>query len=98
MKRSLRAAGIACNDAIFGLTDSGQMTAAKLAAYLRHLPEGISELYCHPATGPRCGDALPRHYRCEDEAAALIDPAVIALVKANGILLTPFAGVARAVP
>jgi chitin disaccharide deacetylase len=85
MTRRLRRAGIACNDALFGLNDSGRMTRDRVVAFLENLPPGVSELYSHPATrrwdGP---DALPSGYDPEGELAALIDPDVIAAANESG--------------
>ncbi len=76
MKRRLRRAGIVCNDHIFGLYDSGRMTPARIDRFLAHLPEGVSELYCHPATRRWPGiDNLPEHYQCIEEFQALAEPA-----------------------
>lgn len=76
MRRRLRAAGIHCNDHIFGLYDSGRMTPARVARFLDHLPAGVSELYCHPATKrwPGTTDNLPDNYLCVEEFNALADP------------------------
>lgn len=35
-------------DHVFGLRDSGRMTTSRLAALLKKLPDGLSELYFHP--------------------------------------------------
>lgn len=43
-------AGIATNDWCFGLAWSGHMTTQRVAALAAHLPEGVSEIYFHPAT------------------------------------------------
>ena len=56
-------------DRVFGLTWSGAMTKERLQALVEHLPEGLSEIYLHPATGPYPGSA--RGYRYADELAAL---------------------------
>jgi hopanoid biosynthesis associated protein HpnK len=76
MRRRLKAAGIYCNDHIFGLYDSGRMTPARVTRFIDHLPEGISELYCHPATRrwPGVADNLPDEYLCIEEFNALADP------------------------
>jgi hypothetical protein len=53
------------------------MIEERFLQFLEHLPDGTSELYCHPATqrwdGP---DNLPSEYRPLDEFAALLSPAV----------------------
>ena len=47
------------------------------------LPEGLSEIYTHPATGPYRGSAPG--YQYAGELAALTDPAVAASLAAQGI-------------
>jgi len=77
MKRRLDAAGIRHNDVAFGIADCGRMDRRRFLAVLAALPDGVSEIFCHPATG-RWPDIEPgaAHFRFEDEFAALIDPAV----------------------
>jgi chitin disaccharide deacetylase len=76
-------AGITAPDAVFGLAWSGAMTQARLAGLIAHLPEGLSEIYTHPATGPYPGSAPG--YQYAGELAALTDPAVMASLAAQGI-------------
>ena len=87
----LRRAGIATNDHIFGITWTGAMTEARWLALLPHLPEGVSELYCHPAIAE--APAFRRSmsaYRPVEEYRALVSPAVRAAIAAGGIDLTSF--------
>jgi len=92
MKRRLARAGIRFNDAILGLRDSGRLDAARVRVLLASLPDGVTELYLHPATKRWSGiDALPDHYRPESELAALVDPSVRAAVEASGAALATFA-------
>jgi len=80
------AAGMTFPDAVFGLAWSGQMTAARLAGLLAHLPPGVVEIYTHPATADRfAGHATGYRYR--DEFAALTDAACIAAAQACGYAL-----------
>ena len=67
--RRLRRAGLLVPDQVFGLTWSGAMTKERLQALVEHLPEGLSEIYMHPATSPYPGSA--KGYRYADELAAL---------------------------
>ncbi len=86
MKRRLRRAGIVCNDHLFGLYDSGRMTAERIDRFLAHLPEGVSELYCHPATRRWPGiDNLPAHYQCIEEFQALAEPARARKLREAGV-------------
>ena len=55
LRRRFHRAGIASPDHVFGLAWSGAMTSERLAGLIRHLPEGLSEIYTHPATGPYAG-------------------------------------------
>ena len=64
------------------------MNAARLAGLLTHLPEGLSEIYMHPATGDYPGSAPGYEYRAE--MAALTDPRMAALIQAGDIRLGGF--------
>ena len=86
MRRRFSAAGLEFNDSVFGLNDSGAMIEQRVLSFLDHLPEGITELYCHPATGRWEGpDNLPRDYRPEEEFAALTSPKVRARIESIGL-------------
>ena len=75
MKRRLRAAGLDFTEQVFGLHDSGHMTLATLIRILAHLPDGVWELYCHPATGRwQAIDPLAADYDFEAEYSALVHP------------------------
>jgi chitin disaccharide deacetylase len=69
LRRVCRAAGYLVPDQVFGLKWSGQMTRQRLAALIARLPEGLSEIYLHPATG-RYADCAPS-YRYREELEAL---------------------------
>jgi chitin disaccharide deacetylase len=73
----LTSAGIAVNDHLFGLAWSGAMTEARVLSLLPHLPEGVSEIYFHPATSRSAAlvRAMP-DYRHAEEFAALLSHAV----------------------
>lgn len=85
MRRRLRAARIAHNDFVFGLSDSGSMNEPRLLEILGRLPEGVTEIYLHPAveSGAAISPAM-REYRHADELAALTSPKVRAAVRACG--------------
>ena len=80
-------AGLRANDHCFGIAWSGQMELNRLLRLIPELPQGVSEIYFHPATEQT--DALRRvmpGYRPEAELAALLDPAVRdALIQAGTI-------------
>ena len=90
VRRHFRGHGIAVPDAVFGLRHSGAMTAERVREIVERLPDGLSEIYVHPATR----DDYPGHgpaYRHRDELAALIDPGVRAAVVAASARLGSFA-------
>jgi chitin disaccharide deacetylase len=94
LRNNLDGAGMAHNDWIFGLADTGAMTVERVRHYLEKIPDGVSELYFHPATSRP--SVWPTNYRCDDEAAALIDPEAQAIIARRGIAIMNFAGLARA--
>jgi hopanoid biosynthesis associated protein HpnK len=77
---------IAANDFVFGLNDSGKMTEEVVLRLVEQLPEGVSEMYFHPATR-RCPeiDRTMADYGHEEELAALLSPRVRASVERRGI-------------
>lgn len=94
LKRRLDAAGIRRNDWIFGLADSGAMVRERMLQHLEQLPEGVSELYLHPATQRPA--SYPAHYRSRGEFEALIDPAMAEVIARRNIETMPFAGLGEA--
>jgi hopanoid biosynthesis associated protein HpnK len=83
LRRQARAAGLTTNDACFGLAWSGHMTTDRVRCLLGALPDGVSEIYFHPATGSGAAghdtagrDATLRRlmpdYEHEAELAALL--------------------------
>jgi chitin disaccharide deacetylase len=91
MRRSLRKAGIPSNDHLFGLNDSGALTEPLLLGLLDHLPDGVSEIYCHPATRSWEGaENLPSCYRPVEELAALLNPIVKRAIEARGLRPLPY--------
>jgi predicted glycoside hydrolase/deacetylase ChbG (UPF0249 family) len=91
LRRQLMDEGIPSNDQVFGLYDSGAMTEGRLLRLLDHLPCGVSEIYCHPATrrweGP---DSPPPNYQPEEEFGALISPAVKTKIDEHGLKLLSY--------
>jgi hypothetical protein len=85
LKARLRRAHIRCNDFVFGLNDTGHLHRELLLRILQHLPDGVTEIYCHPATR-RCAelDRTMSDYQHELEFEALISPAVREAVMAPG--------------
>jgi len=76
LRDRLRASGVWSPDRCFGLTWSGAMSAQRLAGLMANLPDGVSEIYLHPATG--CYPGSTPGYRYSQEYAALLSPGVMA--------------------
>jgi hopanoid biosynthesis associated protein HpnK len=72
-----RQAGLLIPDRTLGLAWSGAMTPARVAGLLRHLPDGLTELYTHPATGGGFPGEAPG-YAYTAERDALIAPETLA--------------------
>jgi hopanoid biosynthesis associated protein HpnK len=90
--RRFRAAGLVVPDRVLGLAWSGHMTTERVRALIERLPDGISELYCHPATSDDYPGSAPG-YAYRAELAALLDPGVRAAVTQRDIRLGRFADV-----
>jgi len=85
LRLRLARAGLAGNDWILGLADTGRLDAARVRRLLARLPAGVTELYCHPSSeGPGA-----------QELAALIAPGLAATLAAAGVERTTFAGLLR---
>jgi hopanoid biosynthesis associated protein HpnK len=83
MKHRLRCANVVHNDHVFGIADSGRMNQERLLQILARLPQGVTEIYLHPAT--QSGAAIAASmggYRHADELAALLSPQVRASMAA----------------
>jgi hopanoid biosynthesis associated protein HpnK len=74
LRRQARAAGMTTNDHCFGLAWSGHMTRERVRGLLANLPDGLSEIYFHPAS--ERDNVLRRlmpDYEHEAELATLLD-------------------------
>jgi hopanoid biosynthesis associated protein HpnK len=89
-RRRVRAAGLRAPDQVFGLRWSGAMTARRLAALMRRLPPGLTEIYLHPASRDSYEGSAPG-YRYVEEFEALRDGEVIAAARGSGAALGAFA-------
>ena len=94
MKRRLGRAGLRCNDFLFGMTDSGAMTAGLTLRLIGNLPAGITEFCFHPATR-RCAelDQTMPLYRHEDELRALTSESLLQALKAAGVRRIAFSDI-----
>lgn len=79
LKDRLWVSGLWSPDHVFGLAWTGAMTPERMVAILENLPEGISEIYVHPATNVYSGSV--RGYRYVDEFRALVAPRAVKLAK-----------------
>jgi hopanoid biosynthesis associated protein HpnK len=89
LQARFRKSGIAAPDQVFGLAWSGAMTASRLAGLLENLPDGLTEIYTHPATGPYSGSAPGYQYGAE--LSALTQPELKDLLVRQGIRSGGFA-------
>jgi chitin disaccharide deacetylase len=80
----LRRVGVTTPAQVFGVAWSGAMTQSRMAGVLRHLPDGLTEMYAHPATAERLsGAASAGGHRVELEA--LTAAGLRGLVRASGV-------------
>jgi hopanoid biosynthesis associated protein HpnK len=90
----LRRANILSNDFIFGLYDTGRMTADRVLSLMARLPEGVSEIYFHPATGEFPGlHPLPDPAACVAELGALVNVDVRNALQASGVQMISFSDI-----
>ncbi len=85
LRRRLARAGLRFNDYVLGLHDSGRLSPHLVSRFIREAPDGVTEIYCHPATG-RCPelDRYQPDYRHRLELEALVSPAVREAFAASG--------------
>ena len=74
LRHQVRSAGMTAADHCFGLAWSGHMTRERVRLLLAHLPDGVSEIYFHPAVerDPDLVRLMP-DYEHEAELAVLLD-------------------------
>lgn len=96
LRRRFRTAGLLTPDRVFGLRWSGQFTRDRLLGLMRNLPDGLNEIYLHPATGPFAG-AAPG-YRHREEFEALTAPEIVAASRDPSLRLGGFSDFSCAEP
>jgi hopanoid biosynthesis associated protein HpnK len=91
LRWNLKRAGMVANDQVFGLAWSGAMTEERVFALIPHLPDGVSEIYFHPASAltPRLAETMPS-YRHAEELQALLSPRIGQALADAGIARTSF--------
>lgn len=84
-----RARGLTVNDRVVGLGWTGAFDTARMQAAVTGLSDGLTEIYCHPATSDAWAGHAPG-YRYRDELAALIDPTVKHVLAGSAVLQGSF--------
>lgn len=91
VKARVRRAGLRYNDQIFGIRDSGRMTRDRLLSIIGQLPDGVTEVFSHPATRRWEGiDPAAMDYGFEEEYEALLDTDVRNAIAESGSELISF--------
>lgn len=89
LRHQARSAGMVTNDWCFGIAWSGHMTTSRVAALAAHLPDGVSEIYFHPATAKNALlQRLMPTYEHEAELAALCSEGFRAGLQHSGAQLS----------
>jgi chitin disaccharide deacetylase len=91
MRARARRAGIVCNDYAFGVNEAGALTEARVLEILESLPDGVTEIFFHPATAAFAGaDRGTERFDWAGELAALTSPRVRDAIARNGIVATTY--------
>jgi chitin disaccharide deacetylase len=86
MRSRARKARVAHNDFAIGVNEAGTLTEARTLKILRNLPEGVTEIFFHPATAPFLGaDRGTEHFRWQEELEALTSSRVREAIDRSGI-------------
>ncbi len=86
MRARASAAGLVCNDYAFGVNEAGALTTSRVLAILGELPDGITEIFFHPAIEAFAGaDVGTERYQWQGELAALTSPEVRAAIERLGV-------------
>lgn len=91
MRSRARRQGVTSNDYVYGVNDVGAMNEARVLRMLDSLPDGVTELFFHPATGSFAGaDAGTERFEWKRELEALTSPAVRDALARNDIQSTTY--------
>lgn len=100
LREQLRQHSLLSSDAFYGLVHAGFLDVKTMAALVQLVPEGTSELVCHPGFSSSelesLGGKLVRSR--ESELLALTAPEIKETVRTLGIRLTNFRDLEKAVP
>jgi predicted glycoside hydrolase/deacetylase ChbG (UPF0249 family) len=83
---------IATSERVIGVEHGGHLTKLRLLSLLASLPDGVTELVCHPGSKENYLDARYKRwgYNFEEELKALLSIEVSQSIKRKGIVLTSF--------
>ncbi len=92
MRRLMAARGLKSTDWIFGLHQSGHLTESYLLGVIDRLPDGVTEIYFHPAADL---GATPPPPEAQREVEILTGAGIRHALETRGVKLTTFAELAR---
>jgi hopanoid biosynthesis associated protein HpnK len=100
VRGEIRAAGLVCAGAFYGISNSGRMNAAALRRILGRVRDGSAEVMVHPGfqtaelfeLESEVGRYYINRFR-EQELRALLDPGLRPLVRKLGLSLVDFSGI-----
>lgn len=97
-RASLREAGLRSPTHFFGITQTGFLDDNVLSVILHNLPDGTSELMCHPGCADPALDATLTRLRAERqrELDALTHPETLHTVSRMGVELIDYRGLSQA--
>ncbi|GIW42229.1 MAG: hydrolase [Candidatus Binatia bacterium] len=90
-RRRLRRAGIFFADRVYGMHQSGRVDERYLLFLSTRLPEGVTELYGHPAYADEGVRRWTPTYDREEELRALCSPRVREALESRGVVLSSYA-------
>ncbi len=91
----LNSSGIRTPDRFFGFHSSGHLDQKALRSVLFGVPQGTSELVCHPGRGePESSPIAAWGYEWREELVALTSPESRRIIESQGIELTTFSDLA----
>ncbi len=94
LEKKLSTQTVKYNQQTLGLHDSGHMTIDTVIRMLAHVEDGITELYCHPATGHwENMDPEAKDYEYEAELKMLTHPRIKRAIDKFDIELTSFSNI-----
>lgn len=91
MRARIAKNGVHHNDTLLGLDETGFLNSEAMTKLIDNLPDGTTELMCHPATGPwENMDPMACGFHHDQEYAALIDTSTRNAVTNSGANLIAY--------